>query len=108
MSAHLYLSQASYTNKLLPVTLPLVEFFLHQDRRTSALLSPKTRSAVSLGVKRTSLHMQTIRAMKGNIHTLHYLGYLYDLGLDAVPDPISNNVIDLVQLLSSRTVRFHP
>lgn len=52
--------------------------------------------------------MQTIRAMKGNIHTLHYLGYLYDLGREAVPDPISNKLIDLVHLLSSTIVRFHP
>ena len=41
--------------------------------------------------------------MKGVIHTLYHLTYLYDLGLVPVPDPLSNNLIDFVQLLSSRT-----
>ena len=41
--------------------------------------------------------------MKVDIHTLYHLTYLYDLRLASVPDPLSNNLIDFVQLLSSRT-----
>ena len=41
--------------------------------------------------------------MKDDIHTLYHLTYLYDLGFASVPDPLSNNLIDFVQLLSSRT-----
>ena len=41
--------------------------------------------------------------MKVDIHTLYHLTYLYDLRLASLPDPLSNNLIDFVQLLSSRT-----